>query len=146
MVAVALVAVLLFCGIMVRRRTQLSYLMDANQQFYNNAQQDYLEFVVAADENQAILRRLLSGDYKDFHDIDPDGTLFPDATLCEVIAREKKVVSGYREYADGEARLVDYYAHLKAKYERARNCPWLSIAPDPPPPPSPFGPRELGSD
>ena len=31
-------------------------------------------------------------------------------------------------------RRSDYYAALRAKYERAARRPWLPVAPDPPPP------------
>jgi hypothetical protein len=63
-----------------------------------------------------------------------------DAAAEEELARafDQKVSAEDKERAAAEARamqpLIDYYAALRRKYERAAARPWLPVEPDPPPP------------
>ena len=54
------------------------------------------------------------------------------------IAFDMKVAAEGKEHAAAEARamqpIIDYYAALRHKYERAAARPWLPVDPDPPPP------------
>jgi hypothetical protein len=55
-----------------------------------------------------------------------------------LLAFDQKVSADDKQQAAAEAKamqpLIDYYAALKRKYERAAARPWLPVDPDPPPP------------
>ncbi len=138
MVAVALAAVLLYCGILIRRRAHFLDLLEEYEAEHRVHMSDYSEFAEAAAENQEVLNRLQTGDYKNFNDLDPERALIPNAPLSDIIRRTQTYAAVCQTYASQEARLVDYYAKMKTKYERAASRPWINVEPDTPPPPSAF--------
>jgi hypothetical protein len=146
MVVVAVVAMLLFSGIMLRRRSELLEKAEECQTQYENHWSTWREFSDAADWNRDRLNRLMRGKFSDHRDLDPERYLGSDLSLPELIDKMRRRCEGYEEYAAGEAKSVSHFARLRAKYRKAAARPWSPVEPDPPEPPNPLVPQRASAD
>jgi hypothetical protein len=140
MVAVAVVAMLLFSGIMLRRRSDFLEKAEECQSEYENHWAAWREFSDVACYYRVRLDRLQRGKFSDHRDLDPERNLGSDLTLPELICKMRRRYEGYEEYAAGEAKLVSHFSRLKTKYRKAAARPWSPVEPDPPEPPNPLIP------
>jgi hypothetical protein len=137
MVAVAVVAMLLFSGIMLRRRSDFLKKAEDCQSWYEYHLHTWREFSDAADWNRDRLDRLMKGKFSDHRDLDPERYLGSDLSLPELIDKMRRRCEGDEEYVAGEAKSVSHFARLRAKYRKAAARPWTLVEPDPPAPPNP---------
>jgi hypothetical protein len=112
MMSVAVVATLLFSGIMLRRRADFVEKAENCEASYEVHRHDWQEFHDAAEENRGTLDRLQRGEFSDHRDLDPDRHLGSDLSLPELIARMRRLRASNEADAVAEEGLASHSASL----------------------------------